>query len=804
MATKDKFKSLKLERRDFHDKVINFYNTEENIPYNYKQVSARVDATTPKQRALVVEILEELTVSGFLTEPTPGHFKAVQRSSVANGVFIRRSNGKNSVIIDGDDDVKPIFVAERNSMHALNGDKVMVHISAAREGVEPEAEVIKILERKDQVFIGTLQVQKYFAHLITDSKFLATDIFIPMDKLKGGKTGDKVVTKIIEWPEDANSPVGEVIDVLGVAGENNAEIHAILAEFGLPYVYPKEVEEAADKIEPGITPEEIARRRDMRDVVTFTIDPKDAKDFDDAISLQKLDNGHWEVGVHIADVSHYVTPGSIIDKEAEARATSVYLVDRTVPMLPERLCNFICSLRPDEEKLTFSVILEMDDNANVLKTEICHTVTRSNRRFCYEEAQDIIETGKGDYAQEMLKLNELAQKLRKARFDNGAVAFNREEIQFEIDEKGRPLSVSFHVSKEANKLIEEFMLLANKKVAESVGMVKTGGKAKAFVYRIHDEPDADKLSNFGDIVRRFGYKVKTTGKAKEVNKSINKLLDQIKGRPEEDMLSILAIRSMAKAIYSSFNVGHYGLAFDFYTHFTSPIRRYPDMMVHRLLDRYASGGRSVNQADLEEECKHVSAQEQLAANAERASIKYKEVEFMGERLGGVFTGKVSGVTEWGLYVELDETHCEGLVPIRDLEDDYYEFDEKNYCLLGRRTHSRYQLGDKVTIQVARADLIKKQLDYALVDKNHPAGTHRIDKAPITEQNGRFKTADSREGRRRSEYEGGSASRRQQRGRRGNSSRRDAEHGSSDRRGGSRRDAEHDSSDRRGGKGGRRR
>lgn len=731
MAKKTKL-SMMPNKEALQEKISAFFECECNTPFNYKQVSEAINVKSPKEFATVVEILEEMALAGILTETTPGKFKAKKKPhNNAIGTFCRRSNGKNSVILeDGDRD--GIFVAERNSMHALNGDKVEVHISAQRRGCEPEAIVTRIIEHKEQVFVGTFKVDKYFAHLITDSKFLATDIVIPMDMTKGAKPGDKVTARIVEWHEDTNTPIGEIVDILGTTGDNNAEIHAILAEYGLPYKYPEEVEQAANEIDARITPEIIAQRKDFRKVTTFTIDPKDAKDFDDALSIRRLDNGNWEVGVHIADVTHYVTPGTIIEKEAEKRATSIYLVDRTIPMLPERLCNEICSLRPNEEKLAYSCILELDEDANVKNYDICHTVIESDRRFTYEEAQQVIETGEGDFKDEILKLDQLAKALRKARYDNGSVDFDRTEVRFEIDETGRPIDVYFKRSQDANKLIEEFMLLANKKVAEFIGKVSGKKKAKPFVYRIHDNPDQDKMSNLMDIARRFGYKLKNSDKASEANQSLNKMLLSIKNRPEENLLSTLAIRSMAKAVYTTVNIGHYGLAFDYYTHFTSPIRRYPDMMVHRLLDRYIAGGRAVNEAKLEDECEHCSSMEQLAANAERASIKYKQVEYLGERLGNVYDGVISGVTEWGLFVELNENKCEGLVPIRDLDDDYYEFDEKNYCLVGRSTHHRYQLGDKVTIQIARADLTKKQLDFVLVDENNPAGTHRIDKAPITE------------------------------------------------------------------------
>ena len=598
----------------------------------------------------------------------------------------------------------------------MNGDRVKIQMLAKRKGRDPEGEVLEILERKQTTFVGTLDVQKQFAFLVMDSKILANDIFIPKDNLKGGNDGDKALVEVVEWPQKAKNPIGKVIDILGKAGENNTEMNAILAEFGLPYKYPEKVEAAANKIPDDITAEEIAKREDMRSTTTFTIDPRDAKDFDDALSIKQLKNGRWEVGVHIADVTHYVQEGDTIDKEGESRATSIYLVDRTIPMLPERLSNNLCSLRPHEDKLCYSVIFELDDEANIKKHRITRTVIHSDRRFTYEEAQDIIEGAEGDFKEEILQLNDLAKKLRAKRFDNGAIAFDRHEVRFEIDEKGKPLSVYFKYAKDSNKLIEEFMLLANKTVAEFVGNVPKNKSAKTFVYRIHDIPNTEKMENLSEFIRRFGYKIKVDGTKTNVSKAINHLLDEVSGKPEENLISTIAIRAMAKAIYSTVNIGHYGLAFEYYTHFTSPIRRYPDMMVHRLLTRYLDGGRSVNKHLYEGKCEHSSEMEQLAANAERASIKYKQVEYMSDKLGQVFDAVISGITEWGVYAEINENKCEGMIPIRDLDDDFYEFDEKNYCLRGRRKKRTYSLGDPLKIKVARANLERKQLDFALVEE----------------------------------------------------------------------------------------
>lgn len=698
--------------------VLNFFNENSTKPFNYKQVSAALGLKKSVMKERVVDAMFDLEAAGKIQRISAGKYKANMRRQTVTGVLDRESVAKKTYLIP-DDGGERVWIAERSMGCALNGDRVEVVLFPRRKGREQEGEVVNVLERKKTEFVGILEVKPTFAFLNIDKKLLTHDMFIPLDKLNGGKDGQRCVGRIVEWVSKEKNPIGEIVTVLGDVGNNDAEMHAILAEFGLPYSYPQEVEDAANEISDKIDDEEIARRIDMRDVVTFTIDPRDAKDFDDALSIRKLETGLWEIGVHIADVTHYVTPDSIIDKEAYKRATSVYLVDRTVPMLPERLCNNICSLRPNEDKLAYSVIFHIDEFAEVKDYKICRTVINSNRRFTYEEAQQIIETSEGDYAQEMMKLNELAQILRTKRFAKGAIAFDRVEVRFEIDEKGKPLSVYFKEAKEANMLIEEFMLLANKTVAAHIGKPKAvkGAKAKAktFVYRVHDVPNPDKLENFSAFIKRFGYKLKTTGKSEVVSAAINNLLDQVTGKREQNLIETLAIRSMAKATYTTENIGHYGLAFDYYTHFTSPIRRYPDMMVHRLLTRYLfEEGHSVNKNEYEEYCEHSSDMEQLAASAERASIKYKQVEYMSERLGQVYDGVISGVTDWGIYVELNENKCEGMIPVRCLDDDYYEFDEKNYCIVGRYTGKRYQLGDELTVKIAKADLVKKQLDFVLV------------------------------------------------------------------------------------------
>ena len=710
---KEKKAGKHIKKSELAELLMTWMQMRPGEDFALKQIFRGLNLTTHPLKMLCVDILNDMAEDDFLQVMENGHFKLNNHGIILTGTFQRKSNGKNSFVPD--DGSEPIFIAERLSGHAMHGDKVKVSLTAKRRGRKVEGEVIEIIERAKETFVGTLKVEKYYAFLLTEDRTLANDIFIPRDMLKGGKNGDKAVVKVIEWPQDAKNPIGKVVDVLGQAGDNTTEMHAILAEFGLPYVYPKAVETAADKISDVITPEDYAEREDFREITTFTIDPKDAKDFDDALSIRPLKPGLWEVGVHIADVTHYVKEGSCIDKEAEKRATSVYLVDRTIPMLPERLCNMLCSLRPNEEKLAYSAIFEMNDKAEVKNSRIVKTIIKSNRRFTYEEAQAIIETGEGEYKEEILKLNEMAQILRKNRMASGAVDFDRVEVRFEIDEKGKPLSVYFKESKEANKLIEEFMLLANRTVAECIGKVPKNKKAKVFPYRIHDLPDPDRLENLNWFVNRFGYKIRTSGSKTEVSKSLNKLLADVRGKKEQNLVEMVSLKAMQKAKYSTHNIGHYGLAFDYYTHFTSPIRRFPDMMVHRLLARYLAGGRTAMEAKYEDLCEHSSEMEQIAANAERASIKYKQVEFMGERMGQEFDGTISGVTEWGLYVEINENKCEGMIPMRELDDDYYDFDEKAYCLTGRRYHKKYSLGDPIRIKVVRANLERKQLDFALVE-----------------------------------------------------------------------------------------
>lgn len=702
-----------MKKKELSKAVLDFFHAKQDEVISLKYIFSELKLTTHPLKMLCMDILSDLLADDYITEVDKNKYKLNNHGIEMTGTFQRKSNGKNSFIPEGGGD--PIFVAERNSAHAMNNDKVRIAFYAKRRGCEAEGEVIEILQRANDTFVGTLEVEKSYAFLVTENRTLANDIFIPKDKLKGGKTGDKAVVKVTEWPDKAKNPIGQVLDILGKAGDNTTEMHAILAEFGLPYVYPQSVEKAADKIPAEISAEEIARREDFRKVTTFTIDPKDAKDFDDALSIRPLKDGLWEVGVHIADVTHYVKEGSIIDKEAEKRATSVYLVDRTIPMLPERLCNFICSLRPNEEKLAFSAIFDITEKGEVRDSRIVHTVIESDRRFTYEEAQQIIETKEGDFKDEILMLDTIAKALREKRFTAGAINFDRYEVKFEIDEKGKPISVYFKESKDANKLVEEFMLLANRTVAEKIGKAPKGKKPKVLPYRIHDLPDPEKLDNLAQFIARFGYRLRTSGTKTDVSKSINHLLDDIQGKKEENLIETVSIRAMQKARYSTHNIGHYGLAFDYYTHFTSPIRRFPDMMVHRLVTRYMDGGRSVSETKYEDLCDHSSNMEQIAANAERASIKYIQVEFMSERLGQTYDGVISGVTEWGLYVELNENKCEGMIPIRDLDDDYYEFDEKNYCLRGRRKNRIYSLGDAITVKVARANLEKKQLDFALVE-----------------------------------------------------------------------------------------
>jgi ribonuclease R len=704
-------KALSFNKAGLKTSIMALFYEEPTYVYNYKQLSDKIGAKNTSAQMLVSVALQELRDNEALEEVSKGRYRLRAKSGgTITGTMELNSKGFGQVFCEELN--VTVLIQASNMNHALDGDKVKIRLFARRKKSDTEGEVVEVVERAQKTLVGTVEISKFSAFLIP-SKRMPFDLFIPKESLKGAKHGQKAVARILDWPENARNPVAEIVDVLGDAGSNNTEMHAILAEFGLPYKYPEKVDEAANKIPMEIPASEIANRRDFRKVPTFTIDPADAKDFDDALSIQKLENGFWEVGVHIADVTYYVRHNSIIEEEAYSRATSVYLVDRVVPMLPERLSNGVCSLRPHEEKLCYSAVFQLDENAKVQKEWFGRTVIFSDRRFSYEEAQAVIETGEGDMKEEILTLDTLAKKLRAKRFEGGSMEFDRVEVKIEVDPAGKPVNVYFKESKDSNKLIEEFMLLANKKVAELIGKPGPRKKEKTFVYRIHDKPDPEKLEKFNHFIKRFGYGIMTNSPA-AVTTSMNQLITNVHGKKEQNVIETLAIRTMAKAEYSTRNIGHYGLGFEYYTHFTSPIRRYPDMMVHRLLERYLQDGTSVAANKYEEMCKHSSDMENRAANAERSSIKYKQVEYMSDKIGKQYKGVISGVTEWGIYVEIEENKCEGMVPLHELTDDYYQFDEKNYCLTGRRSRRKYQLGDEVEIEILRANLEKKQLDFKIV------------------------------------------------------------------------------------------
>jgi ribonuclease R len=692
--------------------IVDIFEKSGNTALNYKQVAAKLNITDSDSKVAISDILADGIKSGLFNQPDRGKFQLKQLHVYVTGKVDMTADG-SAYIVPDDEDENDIYVAPRKLRQALHNDIVKVHVYERKKGRKREGEVVEILQRAKTDFTGTIDISKTYAFFQPDDRKMLHDIFIPLDNLNGAQNGEKVVVSILEWPKNAKNPIGKVKNILGKKGENNTEMNAILADFGFPLEFPKAVEDAANAISDVISEEEIAKRQDFRGTTTFTIDPADAKDFDDAISFKKLENGNYEIGVHIADVSHYVIPDTVLDKEAFERGTSVYLVDRVIPMLPERLSNNLCSLRPNEDKLCFSAVFELDDKANVLEQWFGRTVIHSDRRFSYEEAQEIIEGKEDELSEPILKLNELAEILRERKFKAGAISFETDEVKFNLDENGKPIGVYTKVRKEAHKLIEDFMLLANRKVAEYIGRQGKGKNKLPFVYRFHDVPNPETLTNFSLFASRFGHRlsIKTD---KETAKSLNALMTKIEGSKEQNLLTSLAIRSMAKAIYTTKKTSHYGLAFDYYTHFTSPIRRYPDVMVHRLLQYYLDGGKKVNAEHYEKMSEHSSQMEKKAAEAERASVKYKQAEFLQDQIGVEYRGIVSGVTEWGMYVEIEENKCEGMVRLRDITDDFYTLDEKNFAIIGQRKKKTYQLGDEVQIKVKKVDLEKRQIDFTLI------------------------------------------------------------------------------------------